>query len=243
MKKAGILLTILALLLLVSTIYTFVAEMESLQFVTIPLFVLGLLCIGLGPAFIVFTLEAKRRKKIETRALIFSLLFIATGYFFKMQHWAGASLGLMIGVLINCFFYGSIAFKNKYEKWKVYARSTRDAFWLSLLDFLGIGSLVLGLLFKLLHWPGANIMATTGLVLVAGSMFAWNRKFKKEVVFRKETEDKLSESHKEIELQHRMLEEKQKEIIDSINYAKRIQRSHMATEIYIEKCLNRLKRS
>ncbi|CAN5492466.1 hypothetical protein BH10BAC1_BH10BAC1_06030 [soil metagenome] len=44
-----------------------------------------------------------------------------------------------------------------------------------------------------------------------------------------------------IEKQKQEVEEKQKEIIDSINYAKRIQQSQLPTEKYINKSLNRLK--
>jgi predicted double-glycine peptidase len=44
-----------------------------------------------------------------------------------------------------------------------------------------------------------------------------------------------------IEQQKNMVEEKQKEIVDSIHYAKRIQQSLMPTEKYIDKNLNKLK--
>lgn len=45
-----------------------------------------------------------------------------------------------------------------------------------------------------------------------------------------------------IEAQKHIVEEKQKEIIDSINYAKRIQQSQLPTEKYITKSINRLKK-
>ncbi len=45
-----------------------------------------------------------------------------------------------------------------------------------------------------------------------------------------------------IEHQKHVVEEKQKEIIDSINYAKRIQQSILPTDIYIDKNINRLKK-
>ena len=43
--------------------------------------------------------------------------------------------------------------------------------------------------------------------------------------------------------QKNIVEEKQKEIIDSINYARRIQRSLLPTERYIERSINRLRKS
>lgn len=47
---------------------------------------------------------------------------------------------------------------------------------------------------------------------------------------------------KEIEHQKEMVEEKQKEIIDSIIYARRIQNSLLPSLKYIDTCLNRLKK-
>jgi hypothetical protein len=43
-----------------------------------------------------------------------------------------------------------------------------------------------------------------------------------------------------IELQRALLEEKQKEILDSIRYAKRIQNSLLPTDLYIHRNLKRL---
>lgn len=81
----------------------------------------------------------------------------------------------------------------------------------------------------------AVALMSTGIITLTLGVLAWNHKFKREVVFRKEAEERLRISHLQ-------LEEKQKEIIDSINYAKRIQQSHMPTEAYIHNTLKRLKR-
>ena len=45
----------------------------------------------------------------------------------------------------------------------------------------------------------------------------------------------------ETDKQKHLVEEKQKEILDSINYAKRIQQAHMPTEKYVMKNIERLK--
>jgi tetratricopeptide (TPR) repeat protein len=55
---------------------------------------------------------------------------------------------------------------------------------------------------------------------------------------KKEVEDKNTLIHR----QHELLEEKQKEILDSINYAKRIQGAHLPTDKYINRSLGRLKK-
>lgn len=196
----------------------------------------------LGPAFCVFPLPQERRRKIANRSLIVSIALIVIGFLGAYLHWLGARIEIILGVLIICFFYGSLIFKNKYEKWKVYTRSKYDALFLSLFDFVGIGSLALGFLFRVQHWPLAELLIWVGMTTLVIGVLAWNQKFKKEVVFRKETEDKLQESLEQIELQHQKLEEKQKEIIDSIRYARRIQGSLMPTEKYIDSQFKRLKK-
>nr|MBA3972494.1 hypothetical protein [Bacteroidota bacterium] len=48
--------------------------------------------------------------------------------------------------------------------------------------------------------------------------------------------------NRETEFQKLIIEEKQKEIIDSINYARRIQKSQFPTDKYIDKTLKRLQK-
>ncbi len=215
MKKAGKILFSSGLTTLVLVIILSIAGvLDAFPFYMLLMVVFTITPIGLS--FLAFDLPLQRRKKIATIALFIGIFLTAWGYFSKRQHWPGAGIAAIIGVVILCLYYGPLVFKNKFDKWKIYARSKRDAFLLSLFDFLGVGTLLLGLLFKFMHWPGANIMSTIGLVTLAIGLIAWNQKFKGEVVFRKETEDKLKISLEQIEESH-------KEISDSINYAKRLQ--------------------
>jgi tetratricopeptide (TPR) repeat protein len=55
--------------------------------------------------------------------------------------------------------------------------------------------------------------------------------------------DLVEQQKQNVEAQKLMAEEKQKEIIDSITYARRIQRSLLPTEKYIEKNINRLRKN
>lgn len=59
---------------------------------------------------------------------------------------------------------------------------------------------------------------------------------------RKKANQELQEKNALIERQKMIVEEKQKEILDSIHYAKRIQNSLLPTEKYIEKSLGKLKK-
>lgn len=62
------------------------------------------------------------------------------------------------------------------------------------------------------------------------------------LVQKKKANTSLTSKNKQIERQNVLLEEKQKEILDSIHYAKRIQQSLMPTEKYFERKINDLKK-
>lgn len=207
---------------------------------TVIFMLVGIASVFVGPALYFFGHTVEQRRKVARRSFWTGAGLVLSGLFFFMMHWPGVSLQVIIGVLLISLFYGALTVKNKYEKWKVYTNSTFDALFLSLFDFVGVGSFILGFLFKMQHWPMAEPLIIGGALILIIGVLAWNRKFKKEVVRRKETEDKLKDSYAEIETQHLKLEEKQKEIIDSINYAKRIQQTHMPTEKYIQSVLERL---
>ena len=69
-----------------------------------------------------------------------------------------------------------------------------------------------------MHWPGANIMLDTGLLLLAICLILWNRLFSKEIILRKKAEQEAELRLKEIEKQKHIIEEKNEEIISSIRY-------------------------
>lgn len=240
MKKTGIGLAFSGLILLIFSISDLFYFRNFPVPLTVSCLITGVLFTFVGPALALFGLSNARRYRVALFSLFISLFLVAFGAASVILQYPGARIEIIVGVLIMCLFYGTLAFKNKYEKWRTYTRSNRDAFFLSLFDFLGVGMLVLGLMFKIQHWPYADIMTIIGLSVFAIGVFAWNQKFKKEVIFRKETEDKLKVSIEEIEEQHKILEEKQKEIIDSITYARRIQSSLLPTERYIDNNLKRL---
>lgn len=228
-----------AFLVVMVTVAAFLDWKVSLA-AQIQLFLFGLLNINLGCAFILMPAHIARRRRITGIALAVSCGVILFGWICTRIPLPGARIEMIIGVFTLCFFAGPLSFRNKFEKWKTYTRSGRDAFFLSLFDYLGISSLLLGVLFKIQHWPWANNMTMTGLALLALGTLAWNQKFKKEVIRRKETEDKLKESLEKLEAQKRIVEEKQKEVLDSIYYARRIQRSLLPGEKFIQRSLDRL---
>jgi serine phosphatase RsbU (regulator of sigma subunit)/ABC-type amino acid transport substrate-binding protein len=62
-----------------------------------------------------------------------------------------------------------------------------------------------------------------GILLIIGGIIYWNRTLKKEIVAKKRAEKELQSSYDEIKEQKQIIEIHNKEIMDSIRYAKRIQ--------------------
>ncbi|MBL7888087.1 MAG: hypothetical protein JNL24_00960 [Bacteroidia bacterium] len=243
MKKTGIAITLIGLPLMVLSMLDLFGEQRLPVPVTVPIMIISCISVFLGPALAVFPLSMERRKRITNRSLVLGLSLFGLGFFFKKMHWPGAAFLVIIGVLILCFFSGTLTCKSNYDKWKLLARTKFDALFLTLCNYVGIGGLLLGILFKIQHWPLAQAIAIGGMVTLAAGMLIGNHKFKKEVITRKETADKLKETLDQLEEQHQILEEKQKEIIGSITYAKRIQSSLLPTEKYINSHLERLRNS
>ncbi|MBI3517816.1 MAG: SpoIIE family protein phosphatase [Bacteroidetes bacterium] len=94
-------------------------------------------------------------------------------------------------------------------------------------DLLSVIFILMGLLFKTLHWPGGNYLVIAGTIILVITFIFWNISFRKEVKLRVITEEKLKETLSEVE-------EKQKEITDSINYAKRIQEAILPSFDFIK---------
>jgi hypothetical protein len=74
-----------------------------------------------------------------------------------------------------------------------------------------------------------------GLLVLGFAVFAWRSFLQK-----KRANVLISQQKQEVEQQKHLVEEKQKEIIDSILYARRIQRSLLPKEKYVDRVLKKL---
>ncbi|HWY13312.1 MAG TPA: hypothetical protein VN026_18425 [Bacteroidia bacterium] len=113
--------------------------------------------------------------------------------------------------------------ENYIRSWK--ERDNLERYGLLIFGIIMIGSIIFVPESKSKNLPQyLNILTILYLAL----MFSRVKKAKREVV----------DKNKEIETQKRLVEEKQKDILDSIHYAKRIQTSLLPTEKYIDKILS-----
>ncbi|MCF8457002.1 MAG: hypothetical protein K9H62_13820 [Bacteroidales bacterium] len=105
-----------------------------------------------------------RESKMKGKNIVFASVFIGgitfmLGTLFKVQHWPGAGLLLMVGDVILLFlFIPSLLY---YKMNSTADRKKRQVYLLgalSLMLFLG------GSFFKMFHWPGAQILIITGSI-------------------------------------------------------------------------------
>jgi hypothetical protein len=81
------------------------------------------------------------------------------GSLFKIMHWPGASILLILGVFLFCFYFLPAALMNSYReqgsKYKL----------LYIVTFIVFGIGMMGTLFKIMHWPGAIIFLLLSIPL------------------------------------------------------------------------------
>lgn len=91
-----------------------------------------------------------------------SAIFLSAGIFFKFQQWTGASAGILIGITLFSLVFLPLLFLLKVRENTVvrdrviYALGTLSAILFSL-----------AILFKIMYWPGANVMGVSVIVLMS----------------------------------------------------------------------------
>lgn len=207
-----------------------------------PLYFLGyisLILINLGIAILIHSRDEQIRKKRFNIALLIGATMALCSIIFSLLHITGANVFIVETVIYFIFAITPVFTVKRYQKWKKETCNTFISLILSISDFLSAFFILEGYMFKLMHWPTASAQIVIGIVFLLLAVFGWNHVYKSAIEKRKIAEEKLSEAYSELELKHRIIEEKQKEIVDSINYAKRIQGSVMPNNSYIEKHLKR----
>jgi len=183
----------------------------------IPLFVFLVVSfstlVPFGFALIAMQSKTNTLKRIY---LAISIILIGAALTSRFFYLPGAGTEFIAGILWFSFAYSPVELKHKYQKWLPYSKNKYESLLLSSIDYISFSSIAIGYMFKIQRWPGGNAIFYSGLMLLVVGLLSWNFKFKKEVVRRKEAEDKIHEQFTEIQ--------------DSINYAKRIQKAILPSE-------------
>jgi hypothetical protein len=110
-----------------------------------------------------FLINKKYRimKKTMKISGLLAPIILAIGSLFKIQHLPGGSILMLSGFLILLFIFLPGAIFVSYKE-----VSNQTKLWTHFLGFLGTFLFTLSFLFKLMHWPGANIMLTLGVIFI-----------------------------------------------------------------------------
>ncbi len=102
-------------------------------------------------------------KKFMHIASFFAAVSLTTGLLFKNMHWPGASILLLLGTFLFVFALLPLIF------YKAYQREQSADVKLKLkvaFGYFGFALLAAGFLFKMLHWPTANVQIGLGIILL-----------------------------------------------------------------------------
>lgn len=91
-----------------------------------------------------------------------SSLMILSGAFFKFNHWPGAGPLMVVGAFFLAVLFLPLLFILKF---KSSAESNRSVV-LSSIAFVSASLICVGILFKIMHWPGAQMIIIAGGVLL-----------------------------------------------------------------------------
>jgi len=211
--------------LIVSLFLPFDMFKNVLEYLGAPLLIFSFISFCFSFALIFYNSTLPKRKKAAKIISIFSSSLFVIGWIFKFQHWAGASVAIVVSSFLFAFGALPLIMKTRYENRRTLL--SERTLILSIADMISYILIVIGILSKFQHWPGGLQLIQGGIVMLVITFIFWNISFRKEVKLRVVAEEKLKETLNEVE-------EKQKEITDSINYAKRIQEAILPSFDFIK---------
>jgi hypothetical protein len=91
---------------------------------------------------------------------IASTTLMLFGCMFKIMHWPGANILLILSVFLFCFYFLPMALITNYK-----SQETPKHRSLHVITFIVFFICVMGVLFKVMHWPGASMFLIIGLPL------------------------------------------------------------------------------
>lgn len=101
-------------------------------------------------------------KKLMIGSGIFAATVFSIGLLFKFMYWPGASMMIVVGIVLLSLLFLPLYFTLKIREEK----STRDKLLVGLTSIICI-DISMAVLFKIMHWPGANMMGLLAVILLA----------------------------------------------------------------------------
>ena len=100
-------------------------------------------------------------KKAMIYGGVISLSLIALGTVFKIFHWPGAGPTMLLGFIVLCFVFFPAALYLNYNP-------AKKNIGTNLAAFLGGAILMIGILFKVMHWPMSAVLLICGFGILLG---------------------------------------------------------------------------
>lgn len=88
---------------------------------------------------------------------------ITTTILFKLMHWPGASVIHLVTVMLLIFGLLPLIFVHQYRK---EGNRNRSNILKQLMGYIGFTLLAVGMTFKFMHWPTANMLVTLSVILL-----------------------------------------------------------------------------
>lgn len=100
-------------------------------------------------------------KKVMIISGALSVFLLTAGIILKFLHLPGAAIGIMLGILILSFVFLPLMFLLKIKE----KQSIKDKLTVAFGAFAGV-LISLGTLFKIMHWPFANMMMMSSIIIL-----------------------------------------------------------------------------
>ena len=106
----------------------------------------------------------KKFQKMKNTSYFIGLtgsILTVIGALFKMMHWPGASILMILGFLLVTFvflpFYFVLSYKEQAEKPKII---------FPIVGYTTLALILIGAIFKIMHWPGASVMLSLSMAMI-----------------------------------------------------------------------------
>ncbi len=112
-------------------------------------------------------LLTKKKIQIMKKSLFIlgfiTIMFFLIGLIIKFMHWPGGNILLLSSSLMLVLAFLPVLFINLYKKEisKVFSNKIKYV-----LGYVGFSLLIVSILFKLMHWPGGNVLLTCALLIL-----------------------------------------------------------------------------
>lgn len=100
-------------------------------------------------------------KKVTFGFGLTSTFLLLAGTIFKLMHWPGANIMVTLGASFLALVYLPLILAHKLKE------SPKGEALLHILGFLGLTLTTVGVLFKVMHWPGASVTLIGGMGILA----------------------------------------------------------------------------